>query len=137
MNRVADEMDRIAEERGEKWRFFSRDADNIRNSHGCLLIGINSPEGVRLECGACGMRCADIENKIDRDFRGPVCAFKSIDLGIALGSAVYVARQMGLDCRIHYTAGLAARRLGLIDADIVMAVPVSISGKNIFFDRKW
>ncbi|OYT50887.1 MAG: ferredoxin [Desulfurococcales archaeon ex4484_217_2] len=32
--------------------------------------------------------------------------------------------------------GVAAQELGLIDADIAMAVPLSIRGKNIFFDRK-
>jgi len=36
-----------------------------------------------------------------------------------------------------YTAGLAAKRLGLVDADIVVGVPLSAKAKTIYFDRKW
>jgi uncharacterized ferredoxin-like protein len=35
-----------------------------------------------------------------------------------------------------YTIGAAARRSGLLDADVVFGIPMSITGKNIFFDRK-
>ena len=136
LGKIADEMDKIADERGPKWRFFSRDADNLRQSHGCLLIGVNSPTGMRLECGACGIKCRETENKIEKDFRGPICHFKTLDLGIAIGSAVRTAQNLCLDNRIQYTVGLAARRLNYISADIVMGIPVSITGKNIYFDRE-
>jgi uncharacterized ferredoxin-like protein len=34
-----------------------------------------------------------------------------------------------------YRAGVVARKLGLIDADFVMGIPLSVSGKSIYFDR--
>jgi uncharacterized ferredoxin-like protein len=34
-----------------------------------------------------------------------------------------------------YRAGVAARGSGLIDADFVMGIPLSVRGKSIYFDR--
>ncbi|MES0344415.1 MAG: DUF2148 domain-containing protein, partial [Anaerolineales bacterium] len=42
---------------------------------------------------------------------------------------------MNVDNRIMYRAGVVARELGLIDADYVMGIPLSVSGKSIYFDR--
>ena len=42
-----------------------------------------------------------------------------------------------LDTRVMFSAGLAAQRLGMLgDCKCVMAIPVSASSKNPFFDRK-
>ena len=41
-----------------------------------------------------------------------------------------------IDNRILYRAGVAARRMGLIDWDVAMGVPLAMEAKNIFFDRK-
>ena len=41
-----------------------------------------------------------------------------------------------IDNRVQQRVGAAARALGLIEAEVVMGVPVSISGKSIYFDRK-
>jgi len=35
-----------------------------------------------------------------------------------------------------YRAGVVARLMGLLEADIVMGVPLSASGKSIYFDRQ-
>jgi uncharacterized ferredoxin-like protein len=34
-----------------------------------------------------------------------------------------------------YRIGAVARELGLIDADYVMGIPLSATGKSIYFDR--
>ena len=61
----------------------------------------------------------------------------SVDLGIAIGSACAMAADMRVDTRVMFSAGLAAQRLGLLgDCKCVMAIPVSCSSKNPFFDRK-
>ena len=60
---------------------------------------------------------------------------KLIDLGIALGSAVKIASDLNIDNRIFYSAGLAAIQTGIMKADEVQGIPLSIKGKNIFFDR--
>lgn len=59
-----------------------------------------------------------------------------MNLGIALGSAVKTASMHNIDNRIMYSAGVAARRMGLVDWDVAMGVPLAIGAKNIFFDRK-
>jgi len=94
---------------------------------------------IRLNCGACGYdSCADFikaEKKKGEDFTGPLCVFESLDLGIALGSATKLAASLNVDNRIMYTIGAAAKELKLLDADIIMGIPMSVSGKNIYFDR--
>jgi uncharacterized ferredoxin-like protein len=69
---------------------------------------------------------------------GGICAFNSGDLGIALGSAVSRAADLRIDNRILFTAGKAAVELGMFGDDIRIAygIPLSVSGKNPFFDRK-
>lgn len=69
------------------------------------------------------------------DFSGPVCVIQAIDLGIAIGSAVKIASSLNADNRIMYTVGAAAKQLGFLDADIIMGIPISVSGKNPYFDR--
>jgi uncharacterized ferredoxin-like protein len=46
-----------------------------------------------------------------------------------------MAGLMNADNRIMYRAGVVAREIGLIEADFVMGIPLSATGKNIFFDR--
>ncbi len=121
---------------------FARDAKNVRRSGAVLLIGVTGePKGPQapLNCGACGHSgCAEfltVERQDGEDYRGPLCHFQSIDLGIALGSAVKVAGELNVDNRIMYTVGAAARKLGLLEADVVVGIPLSVSGKSPFFDR--
>ena len=41
-----------------------------------------------------------------------------------------------MDNRILYSAGVAAKELGFLDdCAIIYAVPLSVNGKNIYFDR--
>ncbi|RLI24573.1 MAG: hypothetical protein DRO52_05360 [Candidatus Hecatellales archaeon] len=136
--RLASEMERLAEERGEKW---VRDASNVRDSDAVLLIGVRGTRHLQLDCGACGYPTCEaferVEKKLGRDFRGPLCPFKILDLGIALGSAVKTASLLNVDNRIMYRVGVAAMRLGMLpEADIIMGIPLSAKGKNIYFDRK-
>jgi uncharacterized ferredoxin-like protein len=35
-----------------------------------------------------------------------------------------------------YTVGASERVSGLLDDDVVFGIPMSVTGKNIFFDRK-
>ena len=69
------------------------------------------------------------------EFDGPQCAFRLMDMGIAIGSAVKTAGMMNVDNRIMYRAGVVARKMGLIDADFVMGIPLSVTGKNIYYVR--
>ena len=60
---------------------------------------------------------------------------KLIDLGIALGSAARIASDLNIDNRIMGGPGRIAAKLGMMKADEVQSICLSIKGKNIFFDR--
>jgi len=135
---VAVVMEEIGEER--KIEGFRRDARNVRDSFAVVLVGVRAGRSVGLDCGACGFeRCAEFEKaarRRGRDFVGPSCVFKVLDLGIALGSAVKTASLFNVDNRIMYRVGAAAERLRLLpEASVVMGIPVSAEGKSIYFDR--
>jgi uncharacterized ferredoxin-like protein len=136
---IADGMDVIAEQR--KIEGFKRDAKNVRDSEAVLLIGVRGKKSHGLNCGACGYKnCKEFEEaskKFGEDFVGPICLFKALDLGIALGSAVKIASMLNVDNRIMYRVGTAALKLNLIpEATVAIGIPISAKGKSIYFDRK-
>jgi uncharacterized ferredoxin-like protein len=117
---------------------FDRDGQNVANSEAVVLIGLKDATTCGLNCGACGFSLCDElvgQEQVDVEFRGPVCAYRLLDMGIALGSAVKVASLLNVDNRIMYRVGAAARRSGLVDWDFVMGIPLSVTGKSIYFDR--
>jgi len=116
---------------------FERDGQNVLNSEAVLLIGLLPHKGLGLNCGACGYAsCQEFNNKSGSiDFDGPNCVIRSLDLGIALGSAVKMASDMNVDNRVMYRIGVSAKRLGLSRSKIVHGIPLSATGKNIYFDR--
>jgi uncharacterized ferredoxin-like protein len=93
-----------------------------------------------LNCGACGYSgCAEFikaEKKRGEDFTGPVCIFEAMDLGIAVASAAKIAGELNVDNRAMYTVGAGTKAIGILDADIIIGIPLSTSGKNIYFDRR-
>jgi uncharacterized ferredoxin-like protein len=113
---------------------YERDGKGVSEASAMLLVGIREHTGIGLECGACGMGCT-WKAKKGKDFYGPNCLFRELDLGIALGSAVKTASLHNVDNRIMFRAGTVAIQTGLIDAWVAMGIPLSASGKNIFFDR--
>lgn len=125
---LSDVMIAMVEEHGMK--FFLRDADNILQAECVVLIGTHE-KAQGLNCGHCGYATCE-----SRDIGVP-CALNSIDVGIAIGSACATAADMRVDTRVMFSAGLAAQRLDwLKGCKMVMAIPVSASSKNPFFDRK-
>jgi len=135
---IARKMEEIAEER--KIEQFKRDAKNVRDSEAVVLIGVRGTKSLGLSCGACGYKsCEEFDEtqKSGEDFFGPTCLFKALDLGIALGSAVKTASMLNIDNRVMYRVGVAALKLNLMsEASVVIGVPVSATGKNIYFDRR-
>jgi uncharacterized ferredoxin-like protein len=122
---------------------FNRDANCVRNSHAVLLVGLKKlgPKKVDkpLNCGACGYDdCAGflkIKKRRGLDFDGPVCLFQALDLGIALSSACSQASRFHVDNRMMYTIGGPARKLGWMKSSVIIGIPLSCTGKNIYFDR--
>lgn len=126
--------EKLKEMSGEPGRgFFARDGENILQAGAVVLIGTRNVV-MSLNCGWCGFpTCAD---KIRQAPLAP-CAFNMNDLGIAVGSAVSVAADHRADCRVMYSAGVAAMAMKLLpDCHAILAIPVSATGKSPFFDRK-
>lgn len=132
---IAEKMRSYASQKGDTWY---RDAKNIDDSAALLLLGV---KGVPIDlpnCGHCGFNtCEELLEVRDKSPEPkPCCMFKHLDLGIALGSAVKTASIHNIDCRIMYRPGRAAKELGfLLDADLIITIPCSSTGKNIYFDR--
>ena len=131
-DRVADELERLSEPL--QYKFFLRDAGNVRAAQALVLIGTR--EGVRGLNEGC--RHCHFENCADRTRMGGVCVYDPMDLGIAIGSAVAAAADDRVDNRVLFSAGRAAMSLGVMGEDVhmVMGIPLSVKGKNPFFDRK-
>lgn len=116
----------------DKHQSFDRDAHNIENVRACLIIGAKAnPAG--LNCGYCGYKTCDELKK-----SGGICAYNSMDLGIALSSAAEIANKFHIDNRLMFSIGKASLEFGLFEKDVKQAIgiPLSATGKNIFFDRK-
>jgi uncharacterized ferredoxin-like protein len=61
---------------------------------------------------------------------------RCIDLGIAVGSAAKTASLKNVDARCQTRIAASARHLGLIQADLAVAMSMSVSLKSILFDKK-
>jgi uncharacterized ferredoxin-like protein len=117
---------------------FDRDGGNVSASDVVVLIGLKDATYVGLNCGMCGFAsCQEMASCANRttEFLGPQCGLRLLDLGIALGSAVKTASSLNVDNRIMYRIGVVARAEGVVDWDVVMGVPLSATGKSIYFDR--
>ncbi|ABS55967.1 Fe-S cluster domain protein [Methanoregula boonei 6A8] len=124
--------------------FFLRDAGNVAASDACIVIGARGKAYVGINCGACGYpTCAAFAKATGKaktqntPFAGPNCAVRMTDLGIAVGSAAKTAQIHNVDNRIMYSAGSIAMALGFLgrDCTAAYAIPLSVSGKSIYFDR--
>jgi uncharacterized ferredoxin-like protein len=143
-------LDRLAgwlRERGKKANspLWERDADTTEKLDLVLFIGLAKWYPPVYDCGACGFStCAEFlrarehaqpEGMEDWEFAGPICQLRCVDLGIAVGSAAKIASLNNIDTRCQTRIAAAARHLGVIQADLAVALSMSVSHKNIFFDR--
>lgn len=123
-----------------------RDADTAEKLDLILFIGLCGWYPPQYDCGACGYAtCAEFlqakpnhetPGSADWQFNGPVCQLRALDLGIAIGSAAKTAGLNNVDTRCQTRIAAAARHLQVVQADLVVALSMSVSHKNIFFDKK-
>ena len=125
---LSDKTFALAEEMG--LNFMLRDAENILSAEAIILIGTHS-QSQGLNCFHCGFAtCAEKPETVP-------CAINTIDVGIAIGSACATASDLRVDSRVMFSAGMAAQKLNWLNGcQTVMAIPISASSKNPFFDRK-
>jgi len=127
---LVSKMRELAKSEGRPW--FERDAGCVEKSLAILLIGV-VPNPTDLNCGYCGQETCEALKQVNG-----ICAFNSIDLGIATSSAVGVAADSRIDTRIMYSVGHAGVAMNLFESGLKQAlgIPLSITGKSPFFDRK-
>lgn len=134
---LAEAMPKFGKERNKT--NFDRDGANVAASDALVLIGLKNALTVGLNCGACGFKsCKELERAqpADIEFKGPICSYRFVDLGIAVGSAVKTAQIFNVDNRVMYRPGVVARWTGIVDWDYVLGIPLSATGKSPYFDRK-
>ena len=133
-NRLADKMEEIGIRLfgDEKAAWYIRDAANVRDSQAVVLIGIRKDYRGIMHCGLCGFEDCHACREA-----GGVCGHLLVDLGIAASSAVSVAAHDNVDNRIMWSVGKAASEMEDLESGLSwLGIPLSISGKNIFFDRR-
>jgi len=138
LQKLADAMVAYAQKAGSDKQYFARDGENVRRSAAVFLISLKEPKPAGLNCGGCGFaRCSELQEREipDSEFTGPLCAWRHVDIGIALGSAAKTASLHNADNRMMYTIGAVARAQKLIEGKFVVGIPLSATGKNIYFDR--
>ena len=136
LQQTARAMEEFGQKTGKK--DFDRDAKGVAQAEAVVLVGLKEAKPLGLNCGACGFEdCNALQKQepVKGEFQGPICAFRHLDMGIAIGSAVKTAADFNVDNRIMYRIGAAVRDMGLVDWEFVMGIPLSSTGKNIFFDR--
>ena len=131
---LTDKMDEIGErdflDDGTGW--MKKDSSCVKKSQAVVLIGAKKTYRGLPHCTFCGFgnckKCKEV---------GGNCAFVNMDLGIALSSAAGIASDFRVDNRIMMSIGIAAMEIEYIDKDILWhGIPLSVSGKNVFFDRQ-
>lgn len=130
--KLARKMEEIGtREMGDKMpTWYGRDAANVRKAQVVVLIGAEKKYRGLHYCGFCGFpNC-----KSNREAGGS-CAFMYTDLGIAVSSAAATAADDRVDTRIMYSIGKAAGEMDYGSGCVWLGIPVSISGKSVFFDR--
>ena len=129
---LAQAMERIGQRESDDafMAWYGRDANNVRAAQAVVLVGIGKEYRGVAHCGFCGhANCGECKSS------GGYCAFAYVDLGIAVSSAASVAADNRVDSRIMYSIGKAAGEMEYIADTLWLGIPVSVSGKSIFFDR--
>ena len=130
MRQLVIKMKEIA--RSENRPSFERDANSIAASRVIIAIGVQSnPAG--LDCGFCGNPTCEALKKHNGG-----CSFNSIDLCIAACSAAGIAANFHVDNRLMFSIGRSCLELKLFGEGVKQAIgiPLSITGKSPFFDRR-
>ncbi len=141
LKKIADAMKEYAPKSTNE-AYWLRDASNIEHSQALLLVGLREPVTAGYDCGGCGYpTCDEFKKhrqmqKNDMGYSGPHCVMRMIDIGVALSSAAKTASMLNVDNRVQQRVGASARASGYIKGEVVMGIPVSITGKSIYFDRK-
>ncbi len=122
VNSLSSEMKRLGQEKG--LQFYIRDAENILG-HVIILVGTRLKE-----------KAYEFSSETSEETNLYVTS--GIDLGIAIGSVISLLADKRIDNRVMLSVGKAAVNLKILGEDVKLAygIPLSVSGKNPYFDRR-
>jgi uncharacterized ferredoxin-like protein len=155
LERIAREIERLAHRQVPQRlkKPFLYEAVMVRESDAIVFLGNKRAHESPMDvgCGLCGGEpdCSFFYERVphfnglvdttDRSrktaVKGPVCVIRSHDLGYAIGSALWIAGRNFVDAKPCYSAGLAARNLGICgQSELVIGVLVAAAAKNPYAD---
>jgi uncharacterized ferredoxin-like protein len=147
----------LANPKTKQWKtIFRSEAIMVRESDCILFIGSTYAADMLfdVDCGLCGGSdgCSYVYNRKESKYghidafeskmahpqhlvNGPLCSQWVNDLGIAVGSAAFLARNLLVDSRPMMSVGVAGQKLGCCpNSDIVVGLPVASLAKNPYVD---
>ncbi|HHW74593.1 MAG TPA: hypothetical protein GX744_04995 [Firmicutes bacterium] len=129
----------------KNWQFFKRDAMMMRDADALLLLtslrSKNDPADIN--CNMCGHLTCDNQREAARlpeekniAFPGPLCIFRANNIAYALDGVISLARNLGIDYGVFWSAGAAAMRTKLLPrgTGLALAVAISVTEKSPFRD---
>jgi len=159
MNELARKMEELAQTnpRNKNWtKMFKYEAVAIREQTDAVVFlgnytAASRPFDAPLNCGRCGgvlgecwvySRRVINSSQIDMTevtsstlVDGPLCLMRISALGSAVGSALWIANKLLVDCRPFMSVGIAGQKLGYCPRSaIVVGLPVSAYSKNPYVD---
>lgn len=153
LERVAREVEELAHTNKGWKEAFLYEAVMVRDSDVIVFIGNTRAHDTPLDagCGLCGggMDCSYFYDKkehkygiVDNTDRsspravdGPLCTARVVDLGYAVGSALWSASTLLVDARPLSSVGMAGKSLGFCpNSEMVVGVPVAAKSKNPYVD---
>jgi uncharacterized ferredoxin-like protein len=127
------------------WEFFMRDAAMIRDADAVLVVtslrSLTDPSDIN--CNLCGKLTCEylrMEEKLPCEpgvaYTGPLCTFRAMNISYAIDGIVSLARNLGIDCGVYWSAGAAAMRMGILPraTGFALAVAISVTEKSPFRD---
>lgn len=141
---LCQEVETMAE-KNKNWQFFKRDAQMLRDADAVLLVTSlrSKTDPADINCNMCGKLTCDYLRAAEElpdepgiAYPGPLCIFRANNIAYAVDGMISLARNLGIDYGLFWSAGAAAIRLGLLpkNTGFALAVGISITEKSPFRD---
>ena len=153
VEKVARQIEALAHTKKVWKERFLYEAVMVRESDVLVFLGDTRAIETPLDagCGLCGggMDCSyfyekrehrnglvDVTDRAsERAVDGPLCTARVVDLGYAIGSALWMAATLMVDARPFASVGIAGRKLGYCpNSGIVVGIPCATLSKNPYVD---
>ncbi|MBW2595566.1 MAG: hypothetical protein JRC93_06265 [Deltaproteobacteria bacterium] len=141
---LCQQIEKMSEE-NTAWDFFKRDAVILRDADAVLIVtslrSLTDPADIN--CNMCGkLTCEYLreEEKLPREpgiaFTGPLCSFRANNISYAIDGIISMARNLGIDYGVYWSAGAAAMRMEIVPkaTGFAIGVGISVTEKSPFRD---